>query len=307
MKYAVIFLLCLALISAVFLLPTGYVVVSEGEFISVTQVLQPQLPNANIFIPTVYVYTQKNHQIKANTLNALVATMHPQQTLTLHEDFLSQEQDVQRILSQEEFAADIIPFIVALNKHNQPFWLRGEGVIALADHQLTGLKRNDLILGANGKAIYTLNELLQREYLDEQLTLVVLREEQQLVIADADITNAPLTTYNPTLHTNIAVNLQAQRAYVGRSADLAIALYMHELITAEHTTCNVAATGTLQPDGTINEVLEIETKIRTASNHQANYIIIPRANNHQETHEIPVYRASTYQEAINILQEQECE
>lgn len=307
MKYVFAWMVCLLLITTIFLFPTNYAVISTGEFISVTEVLQPQLSQANISIPTVNIYTQNNKQINANTLNAFIAKIHPDQTLTPINDLISQEQNLQRLLSQEEFAADIIPFVVALNTVNQPFWLRGEGVIALADHKQTGLQRNDLILGANGKAIHTLDELVQREYIDKRLAMVVLRGQEQLVISDVDISDAPLTTYNPTLHTNIAVNLKAQREYVGRSADLAIALYMHELITGKHSTCSVAATGTLQPDGTINEVLEIDTKIRTASTHKADYIIIPKGNNSsQETHEIPVFQAATFTQALEILHEQQC-
>lgn len=233
------------------------------------------------------------------------ARLNPEEKITSTKKYRAQA-SYYEILAQEESQARIIPLVVALNQVNQSYWIDGEGVYVLRAQNSSRLQEADIIVAANGQAVHNLQELTRIDYLEEELNLILLRDNKQETIRDADIQQEIFVTHNPTLHSSTLLQISDNRPYMGRSADLSTALSAYEILTDPLTNCTVAATGTLEPDGDINEVLQVHTKIMRSQELDA--ILIPQKNYEEldQTYEHTIIPVQNFQQAIQEIRAITC-
>lgn len=303
------------IIAALYFLPTGYVVTTPGNLYPAASLLDPETKDSSILIATQYtrgrIITWPGvSPVDANAFMVATAVVLPSDALTPTSRLLGNEtRTLGELLSQTELEAGIVPIVVALRAVDQPFWITGDGVRVLQDHP-SGLRRGDIIVGANGRGVSRIEELEQRRYLDGRAAIIVWRDGAQFALRDPDLDDALLATNNPVLRTSTPLSVRRPLPFFGRSADLGLALQAYTLVAEPLAPgCTVAATGTLRPDGTVDAVLEAHSKLYTARGSDVDVFLIPEANRDDfDAADWPftVRTVSSFREAVEILSGMEC-
>lgn len=307
------------------LVPTGDFLVLPGEAINTANMVSapspaPKAPRGQLLLVTVY-------SAPANLDEWLFGHVYPHAHLLPARSQLPPNTTYERFRHIEEAMmtdSQTAAKVVALRQLGYSVPENGQGVVvddlqrgSAAD--AAGLQKGDLILAAHGQAMHTDRELIDLigqlspgERVSLRLKPNNTDAERELDVTLGAAPNEPNkaflgvvpTTYRPTFNFPVDVKIDS-KGIIGPSAGLVLALSIMQAVSPQDITHghNVAATGTIDMNGRVGAIGDVEDKVLAAEGH-AEYFLAPKADYEparRTAQRLKVIQVDTLQQAVDFL------
>ena len=302
---------------------------SSNEYLLVPDRAHPlanlvQVPNAKPTDKRGGIYYVDVFERKASLLERLFPGLRDGSTLVRHDELTppgvtdTQRLEADRLdmrLSQQIASA------VALRALGYDVRIQENGVrIALVygqTHAAGTLRADDVIIGADHKRVRTtveLHEILARHKVGDVVPIVFTRDGVRHTAAiktspdPFDDTRAVLGVQpQPALDLHVPFQIEFNLGHVGGpSAGLAFALQILEERgrDVDHG-YKVAATGVIEPDGSIGEIGAVKQKTIGARQSHVDVFLVPAGDNYRDArkyaHGLRIIPVKTFQQALHVL------
>ena len=268
-------------------------------------------------------------ELEGNVATFLLAHLIPSWDLEEEESYqLSEKETVEDIAMRNHLYlenANQTAILVAFQKAKQEITIKDQHlyILYLDENSNTTLKVGDEILSVDGQTFTSTEEY--SNYITSQevgtvVTFQVLRDEEEMEataeVKDYDgknLTGISLTTIYE-FETDPKVSLHFKASESGPSGGLMLTLAIYDKLVEEDITHGkkIVGTGTIAADGSVGEIGGVKYKLSGAVKSKADLFLVPAGDNYEEAkaekeknnYDIEIKAVSTFEEALEILEEQ---